>query len=213
VVRKGSHFDRAALPPGRTFYEAELGRLSRPSRGWARGNCPFHQSKSKLSFSVHLESGAFYCFGCGVKGADVVSFVRLRDRCDFKAACQTLGAWRGDISPAETQRLRRIQQERERHRIAQAEQKELERTERVNACAELRAAETLYREAIQEHDIELMADLLPRVRDLEERYYCLAGLEVRHGEYLSTGKGFDLGISPTAQEIGFSCPSREVSRG
>jgi len=84
------------------------------------------------------------------------------------------------MSPAETQRLRRIQQERERYRIAQAEQKELERAERVNACAELHAAETIYREAIKEHDVEFMAELLPRVRQLEERYYRLAGFEVHH---------------------------------
>ena len=69
-----SGFDRAALPPPRTFYERELGRLSRLSRGWARGNCPFHKSKSGLSFSVHLDSGGFYCFGSGVKGGDLLAF-------------------------------------------------------------------------------------------------------------------------------------------
>jgi len=35
-----------------------IGKLSRPSRGWSKANCPFHSSKSKTSFSVNLEAAA-----------------------------------------------------------------------------------------------------------------------------------------------------------
>ena len=38
------HAERAPSP--RSFYESEIGKLSRPnSKGWAMGNCPFHKSK------------------------------------------------------------------------------------------------------------------------------------------------------------------------
>jgi hypothetical protein len=95
-----SRFRKELLPPPKSFYEQELGKLSRPNRkGWAMANCPFHPSKSGKSFSVNLNSGGFHCFGCAAKGGDVLAFVRLRDRCDFSAACKTLGCWE-DGKPA-----------------------------------------------------------------------------------------------------------------
>jgi hypothetical protein len=87
---------RDLLPPAKSFYEKELGKLSRPSRGWAKANCCFHRSKSRTSFSVNLDSGAFYCHGCGAKGGDIVSFLRQRDGLGFKEACQQLGCWDED---------------------------------------------------------------------------------------------------------------------
>lgn len=84
-----SRFDRSSLPPARSFYERELGELRRSDRkGWARPKrgCPFHASKSKSSFFVNLDSGGFYCFGCGAKGGDVLAFVRLRDGLSFPDA-------------------------------------------------------------------------------------------------------------------------------
>ena len=88
-----SRFRKELLPPPRSFYEQALGKLSRPSRGWVKANCPFHQSKSHTSFSIHLDSGAFFCHGCGVKGGGIVDFVKMRDGCDFRVACKTLGCW------------------------------------------------------------------------------------------------------------------------
>src|SRR5215831_2608205 len=84
-----SSFDRSQLPPARSFYERELGELSRPDRrGWAKpkGGCPFHASKSKKSFHVNLDTGGFYCFGCDEKGGDVLQFVRRRYRLSFPEA-------------------------------------------------------------------------------------------------------------------------------
>jgi CHC2-type zinc finger protein len=86
-------FRKEFLPPPDSFYRQELGKLSRPSRGWVKANCCFHQSKSHTSFSIHLDSGAFYCHGCGAKGGDIVSFLRQRDGLGFKDACRQLGAW------------------------------------------------------------------------------------------------------------------------
>src|SRR5919201_886340 len=88
-----SQFRRELLPPASTFYSNEIGKLTRPSRGWARGNCPFHESKSKTSFSVNLDTGGFHCFGCQAKGGDPVAFIIKRDHVTFKEAVQYLGAW------------------------------------------------------------------------------------------------------------------------
>jgi DNA primase len=63
------HFDRSLLPIPAEFYRKEIGSLTRPNRkSWALGNCPFHESKSKKSFSVHLRDGGFICLGCGERG-------------------------------------------------------------------------------------------------------------------------------------------------
>jgi len=181
-----AHFDRAALPPTRNFYEAELGRLSRPSRGWARGNCPFHKSKSGLSFSVHLDSGAFHCFGCGLKGGDVVSFVRLRDRCDFKTACQTLGVWRGDLTPADRLEIERLKLEREWQRQREAERQANDRRERLQLRDELHTSVRLYLHVDGElHEIGpeaedhwgALSSLLDDWRLTESAYCRAAGLE------------------------------------
>lgn len=49
--------------------------------------CPFHTEKT-ASMKIYAQS--FYCFGCGV-GGDVIDFVRLYERCDFKTAFRMLG--------------------------------------------------------------------------------------------------------------------------
>jgi CHC2 zinc finger len=98
--RGSGKFCRELLPPARGFYEQELGKLTRPNRqGWALTNCPFHQSKNKRSFSVNVESGGFYCFGCDARGGDVIAFLRKREGYSFKRACQALGCWREGGTP------------------------------------------------------------------------------------------------------------------
>jgi DNA primase len=175
------YFQPELLPPPRAFYEKELGKLRRPSRGWVRGNCPFHESKSRASFSMNLDSGGFFCFGCEVKGGDILDFVKLRDKVDFKRAAQLLGAWRDqEMSPAEKQEIGRARQERERQRSEQAAQEELERQQRIEARNWLHTAESFYEEAIAKHNWELMSLLLPEVREAEEAYWRAAGFGVRH---------------------------------
>jgi hypothetical protein len=84
---------RGLLPVPKHFYEQQIGQLTRPNRkGWALGNCPFHDSRSRRSFGINLNSGAFCCFGCRRKG-DLASFVMQLKGVDFKAACQFLGCW------------------------------------------------------------------------------------------------------------------------
>lgn len=88
------HFEKSLLPPARVFYEQEIGRVRRPDRkGWARVSCPFHQPDRHPSLSVNLNSGGFFCFSCGVRGGDILDFLRQRYGISFKAAAQQLGAW------------------------------------------------------------------------------------------------------------------------
>lgn len=49
--------------------------------------CPFHNERT-ASMKIYAQS--FYCFGCGA-GGDVIDFVRLYERCDFKTAFRMLG--------------------------------------------------------------------------------------------------------------------------
>jgi phage/plasmid primase-like uncharacterized protein len=175
-----SRFDRGALPPARSFYEKEFGGLRRASRDWARTSCPFHQGSNKTAFSVNLQTGGFFCFSCGAKGGDLVDYVMQRDSLDFKRAAQSLGAWRSEIEPAELQRLRQTQQERERQRAERAAQKERERQQRINARDWLHSTEKLYEAAKANDDWDLMSLLLPEVREGEQLYWQAAGFEVRH---------------------------------
>lgn len=178
---KTSHFDRASLPPARTVYEREFGHaLGRERRGWAQTKCCFHDGQSKASLSVNLQEGQFCCFSCGVKGGDVVAFVRLRYKLSFVDAAKELGAWHDQRTPDQIQEFGRRQAEQERERAERAAQIKTERSQRINARYHLHALETLYYESISEHDWYLMSELLPRVRQAEEQYWPMARLEVRH---------------------------------
>ncbi|GBU20181.1 DNA primase [Fibrobacteres bacterium R8-0-B4] len=57
----------------RDWYRVEL----KPQGAEYKGFCPLHDEKT-VSFSVNVEKGAFYCFGCG-EGGDLIRFVRLKE--------------------------------------------------------------------------------------------------------------------------------------
>src|ERR1700761_5973641 len=68
------------------------------------GLCPFH-SENSPSFSVNVEDGLYYCFGCQASG-DAISFVRRVEGLDFVEAVERLAARAGipirnDASPEE----------------------------------------------------------------------------------------------------------------
>ena len=181
MPNKTSTFCRELLPPALTFYQRELGELTRPDRrGWARPKtgCPFHSSESKKSFYVHIDGG-FYCFGCDAKGGDVLAFTRLRYKLSFIDAAKELGAWR-QVTEVDRQAIHKRENEREQKHAEELTRLAAERSERIGARDHLHAVEALYREAIQEHDWTLLSGLLPRVREAEEVYCRLAGLEVSH---------------------------------
>jgi len=66
-----------------------------------KGHCPFHEDKTP-SLSVTPGKNLWQCFGCG-KGGDVIEFVQLFDRVDFKAAVQKLATYlpTGEKAPPE----------------------------------------------------------------------------------------------------------------
>ena len=174
-----SSFDRSALPPARTFYEDECGKLSRPSRGWARARCPIHGGDNPTAFSVNLENGGFFCHACGAKGGDLVAYVMQRDKLDFPSACKQLGAWR-NIAPAEQEEFRQHQCERERERAKEAAKKKQERQERIRARDWLHFLEREYARTVPSTELgwQYLSNLLPLIRDAEAEYFRLAGLEV-----------------------------------
>lgn len=63
-------------------------------------NCPFHDSKSRTTFSI--KDNFFKCFSCGAKG-DAVKFVMLYLNKSFSDACLYLG---GEILPDDAKPLK-----------------------------------------------------------------------------------------------------------
>ena len=165
-----NHFRKELLPPARTFYERELGKLSRPSRGWSLGNCPFHESKSKKSFSVNLEGGGFHCFGCGAKGGDIVAFVRQRDLLSFKEAAQRLGAWDEAPSPEAVRKMEAQVRESDRQKAEEQARKEADRRHRLQLRDDVHTAARLQREA-SERLSELRQGAIP-ISELIEEEVC-----------------------------------------
>lgn len=87
-------FNRENLPDPESFYKDNLQKVTlRKNQG--KGCCPFHEERTP-SFSFNTVSGAFYCFGCGVHGGDILSFVMQRDGIEFIEAAKQLGAWIND---------------------------------------------------------------------------------------------------------------------
>jgi CHC2 zinc finger len=179
-VIHANHFRRELLPPVRDFYSRVLGKLSRPSRDWAKANCPFHPSKSKTSFSVNLVTGGFYCHGCGAKGGDLAGFVMLRDGLNFKAAAQSLGAWDEAPSPETVRKIEQAQRERDRQRDQALADKELDRRRRIQIRNQLLAASWAYT-IVNERLSQLRQGATPDWPDEAEA--CWASLALTNGDF------------------------------
>jgi hypothetical protein len=158
----------------------------------AKGQPLCHKSESGRSLSVNLNHGGFRCFGCGAKG-DQIKYVQLRDRCDFKTACKTLGIWREGVTADERMQITRREQERNWFR--EREQKREEDTKRalIDARQHLHTTATIYRETAEKlHKLgpvveaePLWALLSPTldVLRIEESEYCrAAGLQDPYDE-------------------------------
>lgn len=124
-----------------------------------------------------MHEGHFCCFSCGAKGGDVLAFVMQRDGLDFKRAAQSLGAWLEAPTPADVREMEKRKRERERIRAEEETRKENERQNRILCREVLHRCEADYRKAVRDVDWDLMAELLPSVRTLANRYRELAGLE------------------------------------
>lgn len=83
---------KGSIPPAE-FFRAELPAMPPPrGGGWRDGGlCCFHDDQHAGSFRVNLDTGAFVCFACGAKGADIIAFTQLRDGLSFPDALAKLG--------------------------------------------------------------------------------------------------------------------------
>jgi hypothetical protein len=59
-----------------------------------RGNCPFHESKSRASLTVSPDKGLWHCHGCG-KGGDAITWICDRWNVDFPDAVRVLATLAG----------------------------------------------------------------------------------------------------------------------
>lgn len=92
--RRKSRYPRDLLPDPLDYYRRHL-RALRIKGKQASARCPFHEDRNP-SLSVNLVDGRFNCFGCGVKGGDVLAFHRRFHGMGFVAAAKDLGAWEVD---------------------------------------------------------------------------------------------------------------------
>ena len=84
-------FNKSKLPTPIVYYTERNFRLV-GNGNWRKTICPFHDD-SRPSLSVNVDSGAFKCFACGVKGGDVLAFHRLLNNQSFFEAVTDLNAW------------------------------------------------------------------------------------------------------------------------
>lgn len=86
-------FDRHALPEPESYFEN--GGLILQGRGkWRTTTCHFHGGRTTMR--VNLESGAWVCMSCAVKGGDVLAYEMQSTGADFVTAARSLGAWTHD---------------------------------------------------------------------------------------------------------------------
>jgi hypothetical protein len=185
-------FDKSRLPLAPGFWEDQFGQLRWNRKGWAATRCPFHQSRSGKSFSVHIDGG-FFCFGCGVKGGDIVAFVRLRDQCDFPSACKSLGCW-DSVSDADPYGIAQKAAERQKKQAEEAKLKRLAHEQRIQLRNQVHTAARIQRDSSdrliqllkgavenypqeQEHCWSTLALCLDDLRESEAQYMSSMGME------------------------------------
>lgn len=80
---------KAQISPGE-YLTLFLGIHPRKPTGNVSICCPFHSDRSP-SLNICMNTGKFYCFGCGASGGDVIDFHRRLTGCGFKQAVSELG--------------------------------------------------------------------------------------------------------------------------
>lgn len=151
ISRSRVGFRKDLLPSPATFWKDVLATRSRASRGWIRSRCPIHKGANPTSFVANLETGGFFCHACGVKGGDILDFIRLRHGYSFKEAAAKLGAWSDQpLNAIERERL--IQERQQSRRIIIAAQRlaAQETALRKSIAGELRFYQQLQRRFAQQ---------------------------------------------------------------
>lgn len=89
-------FLRDRLPDPGAYFESEGLTLTGPGK-WKTTRCDFHGGSD--SMRVNVESGAWRCMNCGVKGGDVLAYAMQRHFEGFVEAARALGAYIEDGKP------------------------------------------------------------------------------------------------------------------
>lgn len=92
-TRKRYHrqLNRNLLPAPADYYSREFPGL-KIKLEWVIVRCCFHDDKIP-SLSLHMVSGGFRCFACGIHGGDVLAFQMQRYSMPFVEAVSFFGAW------------------------------------------------------------------------------------------------------------------------
>lgn len=175
-------FRRERLPNARDFWERQFGQLRGRGRR-VKVLCCLHPDHHP-SLSINLVTGCFRCWSCGARGGDLIDFVMLRDKCDFKRACQTLDCWDGAELSAEAKAAqKRADKARVRLKAERLAEIERARVARIEARDWLHCCERIYREAIEglrpddEIGWAIAALAFDEVVDAEAEYFDVCGLE------------------------------------
>ena len=83
-------FDRDLLPNSQAYYGQFFALKGNKTKHLVP--CCFHHDKT-ASLSLDLMTGRFNCFGCGVRGGDVLDFHQLKTGLSFVEAAKDVGAW------------------------------------------------------------------------------------------------------------------------
>lgn len=89
-------FNREMLPEPQGYFE-NTGMVLQGRGKWRSTACTFHGGTS--SMRVNLETGAWVCMSCAVKGGDVLAYEMQVTGAEFVEACKALGAWIDDGRP------------------------------------------------------------------------------------------------------------------
>lgn len=93
-----SHLDKSALPDPVSYFEGQ-GLVLKGRGTWRTTSCTFHGGSD--SMRINVQSGAWICMSCGIKGGDLIAYYMAAHLVDFPDACRALGAWR-DGAPTRT---------------------------------------------------------------------------------------------------------------
>lgn len=95
-------FDKGKLPDPEAFFTAEFDKMHGQGE-WRKVRCSLHDDRTP-SMSINLDTGGFYCRGCGAKGGDLVDYYQQKHGVGFKDAVSALGAWKPKATARPVQR-------------------------------------------------------------------------------------------------------------
>ncbi len=78
------------LPTPVIYYQQQFPTIRQTDQHWISVQCCFHEDRQP-SLRLNLKNGSFRCFGCGVRGGNVLSFHCQRYQLSFSETLLALG--------------------------------------------------------------------------------------------------------------------------